>query len=57
VRVSVVVDNHNYERFLRDAIRAVEADPEHHARLARELAEEHFDGERIVRTILERALT
>lgn len=39
------------------AIRAVEADPEHHARLARALAEEHFDGERIVRTVLERALT
>jgi hypothetical protein len=38
-------------------IHAVEADPEHHTRLAKELAEEHFDGERIARTVLERVLT
>lgn len=38
------------------AIRAVEADPEHHARRARELAEEQFDGERVARSVLERAL-
>jgi hypothetical protein len=38
------------------AIRAVEADPEHHSRRARELAEEHFDGVQVVRSVLERAL-
>ena len=38
------------------AIRAVEADPEHHSRRARELAEEHFDGAQILRAVLERAL-
>jgi hypothetical protein len=38
------------------AIQAVEADPEHHARSARELAEAHFDGERLVAAVLERAL-
>jgi hypothetical protein len=38
------------------AIRAVEADPERHARRARELAEEVFDGERLMRAVLERAL-
>ena len=38
------------------AIRAVEADPEHHSRCARELAEEHFDGAQILRSVLERAL-
>jgi hypothetical protein len=38
------------------AIRAVEADPEHHSRRARELAEEHFDGAKVVPSLLERAL-
>lgn len=38
------------------AIRAIEADPEHHSRRARELAEAHFDGERVLRSVLERAL-
>jgi hypothetical protein len=38
------------------AIEAVEADYERHSRLARELAEEHFDGEKVVRRVLERAL-
>ena len=38
------------------AIRAVEADPEHHSRRARQLAEEHFDGVQVVRSVLERAL-
>lgn len=38
------------------AIAAVEADPESHGRRARELAEAHFDGERVVRSVLERAL-
>ena len=38
------------------AIRTVEADPEHHSRRARELAEEHFDGARVLRSVLERAL-
>ncbi len=38
------------------AIEAVEADYEHHSRLARELAEEHFDGEKVVRRVLELAL-
>ncbi|MEJ7892335.1 MAG: hypothetical protein WKF94_06810 [Solirubrobacteraceae bacterium] len=38
------------------AITRVEADPAHHARAARALAEEHFDGERLVATVLERAL-
>jgi hypothetical protein len=39
------------------AIEAVEADYERHSRLARKLAEEHFDGEKVVRRVLERALT
>jgi hypothetical protein len=38
------------------AIEAVEADYERHSRLARELAEEHFDGEKVVRRALEAAL-
>lgn len=38
------------------AVRAVEAEPERHARAARALAEEHFDGERLVAAVLERAL-
>jgi Glycosyl transferases group 1 len=38
------------------AIDAVEADYERHSRLARQLAEEHFDGERVVRRVLELAL-
>ena len=38
------------------AIDAIEANPERHSRRARELAEEHFEGERIVRGILERTL-
>jgi hypothetical protein len=38
------------------AIRAIEADPEHHSRRARELAEEHFDGARVLRPVLESAL-
>ncbi len=38
------------------AVRAVEADPEHHARAARALAEEHFDGVRLVTGVMERAL-
>lgn len=38
------------------AIEAVEADYERHSRLARELAEEHFDGEKVVRRVLELAL-
>jgi hypothetical protein len=38
------------------AIEAVEADYERHSRLARELAEEQFDGEQVVRRLLEVAL-
>ena len=38
------------------AIESVEADYERHSRLARKLAEEQFDGERVVRRVLERAL-
>ena len=38
------------------AIAAVEADYERHSRHARELAEEHFDGEKVVRRVLELAL-
>jgi hypothetical protein len=38
------------------AIEAVEADYDRHSRLARELAEEHFDGEKVVRRVLELAL-
>jgi hypothetical protein len=38
------------------AIRAVEADPAHHSRRARQLAEEHFDGAQVLRSMLERAL-
>lgn len=38
------------------AIDAVEADYERHSRLARELAEEHFDGEKVARRVLEVAL-
>src|SRR5438876_796096 len=37
------------------AIEAVEADYGRHSRLARELAEEHFDGEKVVRRVLELA--
>jgi len=39
------------------ALAAIEADYEHHCRLARQLAEEHFDGCRVVTRVLERALT
>lgn len=38
------------------AIAAVEAEPEKHGRWARELAEAHFDGEHVVRGVLEHAL-
>lgn len=38
------------------AIEAVEADYQRHSRAARELAEEHFDGEKVVRRVLELAL-
>ena len=38
------------------AIEAVEAEYDRHSRLARELAEEHFDGEKVVRRVLELAL-
>jgi hypothetical protein len=38
------------------AIEAVESDYARHSRLARELAEEHFDGEKVVRRVLELAL-
>jgi hypothetical protein len=38
------------------ALAAVEADYEHHCRLARALAEEYFDGCRVVARVLERAL-
>jgi glycosyltransferase involved in cell wall biosynthesis len=38
------------------AVSAVEADPEHHSHRARQLAEEHFDGVRVVRSVLEHAL-
>ncbi len=38
------------------AIETVEADFERHSRLARELAEEYFDGEKVVRRVLELAL-
>jgi len=38
------------------ALCAVEADYERHCRLARELAEEHFDAQKVVGRVLERAL-
>jgi len=38
------------------ALSAVESDYERHCRLARELAEEHFDAQRVVERVLERAL-
>jgi hypothetical protein len=38
------------------ALSAVEADYERHCRLARELAEEHFDAKKVVGRVLERAL-
>ncbi|MDQ3931799.1 MAG: hypothetical protein M3252_03040 [Actinomycetota bacterium] len=38
------------------AFEAVEADYDHHARLARQLAEEHFDARKVVAKVLERAL-
>ena len=38
------------------ALSAVEADYEEHCRLARELAEEHFDAQKVVGRVLERAL-
>ena len=47
-------------RSMDDAVRAlaaIEADYERHCRLARSLAEEHFDGCRVVTRVLERALT
>jgi hypothetical protein len=46
-------------RSLEEAARAldcVEADYERHCRLARQLAEEYFDGSRVVARVLERAL-
>jgi len=39
------------------ALAAIEADYEKHCRLARHLAEEHFDGCRVVTSVLERAIT
>ncbi len=39
------------------ALAAIEADYERHCRLARDLAEQHFDGCRVVTRVLERALT
>jgi hypothetical protein len=38
------------------AIAAVESDYDRHAQSARKLAEEHFDGKRVVSSVLERAL-
>jgi hypothetical protein len=38
------------------SIEAVEADYERHSQAARELAEEHFHGEKVVQRVLERAL-
>jgi hypothetical protein len=38
------------------ALRAVESDYERHCLLARELAEEHFDAQKVVGAVLERAL-
>jgi hypothetical protein len=38
------------------ALSAVESDYERHCRLARELAEEHFDAQKVVGSVLERAL-
>ena len=38
------------------ALSAVQSDYERHSRLARELAEEHFDAQRVVGGVLERAL-
>jgi hypothetical protein len=38
------------------ALAAIQADYEHHSRIARALAEEYFDGRRVVGQILERAL-
>jgi hypothetical protein len=38
------------------ALNAVEADYERHCRSARALAEEYFDGCRVVRSVLDRAL-
>ena len=39
------------------ALAAVEADYERHCRLARALAQEHFDGGQVIRRVLERALS
>jgi hypothetical protein len=39
-----------------DALRAVDADYGAHARAAREIAEAHFDSDRVLGSILERAL-
>ncbi|MDP8930326.1 MAG: hypothetical protein M3O70_17595, partial [Actinomycetota bacterium] len=39
------------------AFAAVEADYEHHAQLARQLVEEHFEARKVVAKVLERALT
>jgi hypothetical protein len=39
-----------------NAIESVESDYDRHSRFARELSEELFDGERVVRSVLERAL-
>ena len=39
------------------ALAAIESDYEKHCRLARNLAEEHFDGCQVVTRVLERAIT
>jgi len=66
-----VVQHTGFSRFLPDseglfrfrtleeagrALSAVESDYERHCRLARELAEEHFDAQKVVERVLERAL-
>jgi hypothetical protein len=66
-----VVQHTGFSRFLPDAeglfrfrnleeasraLFAVESDYERHSRLARELAEEHFDAQKVVGRVLERAL-
>jgi hypothetical protein len=39
------------------ALSTIEGDYERHSRLARALAEEHFDARKVVGSVLERALT
>jgi hypothetical protein len=58
---SVLPDDEGLVRFATlsqaaDALRAVESDYERHARSARRVAEEHFDGRRIAARVLEYAL-